>query len=344
MALSLSGYRSFFNSTVYSVIEKMQTMEADPIFSLLGEQSHDTSTGDTVNFTSDTLSGYAPIVGPGGDIPETPVIEGDQLARTYFSIKDRMVVEYETYVHNKLDILLERSEDLVGRAMSTASLALSGQLLNRANQTTQTLPGSVVQTISCADGLALGSSSHTVPGAVGKTYSNVLSGLDALSDSAITNLEQQLKANNVDDAGTNRPFTADVLIVPDDATMIKVATQITRSTLVSATANNAINIYTGGRLDVVVLKEAPRDASGGYDTTKQYFWALGNKKSIKRAVKYRWAVRPSDVKQGGIVPKFQDKNLDSSIIVYGRMVYGAPRWQGLGYSFSTTKPTDAGAL
>jgi len=339
MTLSLAGYRSFFNSTVYSLIEKMQDMENDPIFGLLGEQSHDTSTGDTVNFTSDTLSGYAPIVAPGGDIPESNVVEGDQLARTYFSIKDRMVVEYEAYAHNKLDLMLDRSSDLVEKAMFTASLALSGQLLNNSNATTQTLPGNVVQTISCADTLALGSASHTVPGKPGSTYSNILSGAGPLSDSNLDLLEQQLKESFVDDAGTNRPFTADVLIVPDNATMIKKAMQLTGSTLSPETANNAVNIYRGGRLDVVVLKQAPRAADGSYSTAKEYYWALGNKKAIKRAIKYRWAVRPSDVKQGGVVPKFMDKNLDSSIIVYGRMVYGAPRWQGIGFSYSTTKPT-----
>ena len=70
MSLNLAGYRQFFNSTVYSLIEKIEDMESDPIFGLLGEQAHDTSTGDTVNFTSNVLSGYAPIVAPGGDIHE----------------------------------------------------------------------------------------------------------------------------------------------------------------------------------------------------------------------------------------------------------------------------------
>src|SRR5688572_29480320 len=130
MTLNLAGYRSFFNSTVYSLIEKIQDMESDPIFGLYGEQAHDTSTGDTVNFTSDTLSGYSPVVVPGGDIPKAVVTEGDQLARTYFSIKDHMTVEYETYLHNKLDVVLERGEDLIERSMFTASLLLSGQLLN----------------------------------------------------------------------------------------------------------------------------------------------------------------------------------------------------------------------
>lgn len=338
MALSLSGYRSFFDSTVYSLIEKIQDMESDPIFGLLGEQKHDTSTGDTVNFTSDTLSGYAPIVAPGGDIPESNVVEGDQLARTYFSIKDRMVVEYESYVHNKLDLMLERSTDLVEKAMFTASLCLSGQLLNNANATTQAI-GTVTQSIACADTFAMGYASHTVPGKSGSTYDNTLTAADSLGDDTLSNLEQKVKAAFVDDAGTNRPFTADVLIVPDNAVMIKKGMQLTLSSLVPETANNAVNIYRGGRMDMVVLKQAPRNAVGAYDTTKQYFWAIANKKALKRAIKYRWAVKPSDVKQGGVVPKFMDKNLDSSIIVYGRLVYGAPRWQGIGYSFSTTKPT-----
>jgi len=339
MATSLVGYRTFFNSTVYSLIEKLQNMEADPIFSLFGEQSHDTSTGDTVNFTSSTLSGYSPVVVAGGDITESLVTEGDALARTYFSIKDSMKVEYETYLHNKLDMVLERGSDLVEKAMATASLLLSGQLLNNANVTTQTAPGGIIQTISGGDTLAMGSASHTVPGKAGIVYSNILSSLAALGDASISDLEQQLKQSFVDDAGTNRPFTADVLIVPDDATMIKKALQLTGSELVSETANNAINIYKGGRLDVVVLKEAPRGVDGSYSTAKQYYWAMGNKKAIKRGFKYRWAMRPSDVKQGGIVPKWQEKNLDSAIYVFGRLVYGAPRWQGIGYSFSIDKPT-----
>lgn len=338
MALSLVGYRQFFNSTVYSVIEKMTDMEADPIFGLYGEQAHSTDTGDTVNFTSNSLSGYAPIVVPGGDIPESQVTQGDALARQYFSIKDRMVVEYESYLHNKLDEVLDRGSDLVEKAMKTAAQVLSGQLLNNVGSTTMSVGGTTLN-IACADTLAPASASHTVPGKAGTTYSNTLASLGALSDVNMDTLEQQIKQNNVDDSGTNHPFTADVLIVPDNATMIKKGQQLTMSQLSPETANNAINIYRGSRMDMIVLKEAPRAADGSYDTTKQYYWALGSKKLIKRAFKFRWAMKPSNVKQGGIVPKFMDKNLDSSIIVFGRMVYGMPRWNGIGYSLSVTKPT-----
>lgn len=309
----------------------------DPIFGLLGEDPFSTNTGDTVNFTSRTLDGYAPIVSPGGDIPVANVTEGDTLAKPYFSIKDMMTVEYESYVHNKLGLVLDDAMALRERTLNTAALALTGQFLNCANAGTQSIRGTV-QTILTADGQYMGDSDHTVPGSGTKTYSNVLTGLDALSETALTSLEQQLKANNPSDGGTIMPFVADLLFVPDNADMIKKALQLTGSTLVSESNNNAVNIYSGGRLDVAVLKQAPRDAIGGYDTTKQYFWGLANKKQLKRAIKYTWAVKPSDIKQGGLVPKFQDKNLDSSIIVFARLVYGAPRWQGVGYSFSVTKP------
>src|SRR3990167_11117280 len=137
MATSLIGHRSFFNSTVYGVIQKMEAMVADPVFSLAREEDHTTSTGDTVNWTSETLSTYLDIVPAGGDIPETPVTEGDQLARTYFSIKGHMKVEYEAYLHNKLDLMLDKGEDLAEGAMNTAALCLCGQILTNADATTQ---------------------------------------------------------------------------------------------------------------------------------------------------------------------------------------------------------------
>jgi hypothetical protein len=234
--------------------------------------------------------------------------------------------------------MLDRATDLKDKVLRTAATLLCGQLLTNANAGTQTI-GTTTHTITTADGQYLGDTDHTVPGTGATTYSNVLASAGALEEENITALEQQLVANNVDDAGTVIPFVADTLIVPDNAYMVKRALQITGSTLVPESANNAINIYRGGRLNVVVLKHAPRNAAGAYATASQYYWGLANSKQLKRAVKFGWAVRPTDVKQGGIVPKFMDKNLDSSIIVFGRLVYGAPRWQGIGYSFSASAPT-----
>ena len=339
MATNLAGYRSFFNSTVYTVIEKMEAMIVDPIFSLGREEAHSANTGDTVNWTSETLSTYLDIVTPGGDIPETPVTEGDQLARTYFSIKGHMQVEYESYLHNKLDLMLDKAEDLAEGAMNTAALCLSGQLLTNADSTTQSILG-VSQTISCADTLAPASASHTVPGKSGSTFTTVVTSTPALSDTALDTAAQIIKANNVDQAGVNRPSKADLLVIPDNATMIKKAQQLTGSVLSAETANNAINVYSGGSLDFIVLSQSPRDASGAYSsgTTDHYNWLLTSRKALRRNFRYRWASKPTNPMEG-IFPKFREKNLDSYIYMFARLVYGMPRWAGMAYSHTSTKPT-----
>lgn len=340
MATSLVGYRSFFNSTVYTLIEKMEKMEADPVFSLGREEAHTAGTGDTVNWTSEVLSTYLPIVQPGGDIAEEPVTEGNQLARTYFSIKGNMAVQYESYLHNKLDLMLDKAEDLAEGAMNTASLCLCGQLLTNADATTQTI-GSVVQTISCADTLAPGSAAHTVPGRAGATFTTIVTSNPALSDTAVDTAMQILIANNVDQAGVNKPVGGDfVLVVAENSTMIKKAQQLTGSSLSPETANNAVNVYSGGKMDFVVLKHGARNAAGQYETTNtnQYHWLLSTKKSLKRNLRYRWAAKPSIPNQG-LFPKYMEKNLDSRIYMFARLVYGLPYWAGMAWSFSTTRPT-----
>lgn len=340
MATAPVDYRSFFNSTVYALIEKMEAMEQDPVFSLAREEGHNVGSGDTVNWTSETFSAYLDIVPAGGDIPETPVTEGDQLARTFFSIKGNMAVTYESYLYNKLDLMLDKTEELAEGVNNTAALALCGQLLTNADATTQTIRG-VTQTISCADTLAPASASHTVPGRSGSTFTTITSGNPALSDTALDTAMQTMIANNVDQAGVNRPIGSDfVLVIAENATMIKKAQQLTGSVLSPETANNAVNVYSGGKMDFVVLKHGARNSAGNYETsvTNQYHWLLTTRKALKRNFRYRWSMRPS--KPGhGLFPKYMEKNLDSRIYVMGALVYGMPRWAGMAYSMSTTKPT-----
>ena len=207
--------------------------------------------------------------------------------------------------------------------MNTASLCLCGQLLTNADATTQTI-GSVVQTISCADTLAPGSAAHTVPGRAGATFTTIVTSNPALSDTAVDTAMQILIANNVDQAGVNKPVGGDfVLVVAENSTMIKKAQQLTGSSLSPETANNAVNVYSGGKMDFVVLKHGARNAAGQYETTNtnQYHWLLSTKKSLKRNLRYRWAAKPSIPNQG-LFPKYMEKNLDSRIYMFARLVYG----------------------
>lgn len=338
MATNLAGYRSWFNGTVYKAIEELQRYESDSVFSVLGEMNYDTSTGDTVSFTSRAYGGFAPVVTPGGAIPESNPTEGDQLSRQFFSIKDKLIVEWESYKHNKMDFVLDDISSMIQRCNNTPALVLSGALLTFADSSTITMPGSVSYSTTCADGQTFASASHTVAGTGSTTYSNVLSGGPALSLANISAAIQQGNQVTVNDDGVVAPWNPDTIIIPNNELMVAAALQITGSKLVLGSNNNNINIYEGGRFRVVVLKHAPRTITGTYDTTtsKMYRWMLADSKMLKRGFKYGWAAKPSE----NVLTKFASReNFDSVMAVAGRMVFAIPRWQGTMFSISSTAPT-----
>lgn len=338
MATNLAGYRSWFNSTVYHTIEELGKMERDPIFDLFGEINYSTRTGDTVNFTGRAFGGFSPIVAPGGQIPESNPVEGDQLAKQFLSVKDRMVVEWESYIHDKLDFVKEDAAALVERCVNTPTLVMSSALLTVADAATVTLPGGSTYATTCADAQNLASTAHTVPGASGSTFRNTTTGAAALSDSEITNAIQIGNQNIVNDDGVVAPWAPDTLIIPNVESMVRKALEITKSDKVTLSANNTVNVYSGGRFKVVVLKHSPRNAIGAYSTTagQLYRWALADSRMLKRAIKYAWAARPQD----NVMPSFKSReNLDSTISVAGRFVFGFPRWQGIVYSLASSAPS-----
>lgn len=337
MATTLTGYRSWFNSTVYYTIQELDKIEKDPIFDLFGEINYDKRTGDTVNFTGRAFGGFAPIVAPGGLIPETNPVEGDQLAKQFLSVKDRMVVEWESYIHDKLDYVHEDVAGLIHRIVSTPALVMSSALLTNAESGSVTLPGGLTYATLTADGQFLADTDHTVPGSSG-TYRNTVSATPALSPTGISDAIQVGNQNIVNDDGTVVPWNPDLLIIPHNELMTRKAMEITKSNQLVETANNTISVYAGGRFKVVVLKHSPRNAVGNYDTTaaKMYRWAIADSRMLKRAAKYTWAARPAD----NVMPRFQSReNMDSTVAVGGRFVFAFPRWQGIVYSLSGTAPT-----
>lgn len=345
MATTLAERRSFFNSTVYTALEKLKQVGKDNIFEIAGEVPFNKGTGDTINFAGRAIGLYGQRSNPGADIQRTTDVEADTLAKTFVSYKEEMLIEAETMLHDKLDIIGGELEDLVLRSNNTVSLEMCRQLLTAADATTMNvINNGATQSVSiaCADGLAPGSASHTRPGTGATTYSNILSGLDALSEDAVTSLEQQMIANSVSEAGSHLGFQANLLIIPNNAHMKKMAAQIAQSELVPGTSNNAVNIYKGGRLDVVVLNHAPLDQTGAYSTNDQYHWALADRRLLKRGFKYSWALHPTQFGIG-LLAKFSEDNFDQKIQTMGRCVFGMPDWAGIGYSFSTTQPTSPGA-
>jgi len=345
MATTLAERRSFFNDTVYMALEKLKQVGRDTIFELANEIPFTPGTPDTVNWTSRAIGLYGQRSGPGSDITRTTDVEGDHLQKAFVSYKEEMLIEAETFLHDKLDLIGDELEDLVLRSNNTVSLEMSRQLLTAADATTMNVIDNgrtIAVNIATADGLAPGSASHTRPGTGATTYSNLLAAASALSEDAVTSLEQQMIANSVSEAGSHLGFQGNFLIIPNNAHMKKMAAQIAQSDLVPGTGNNAVNIYKGGRLDVVVLNHAPLSETGAYSTNDQYFWALADKRLLKRGFKYSWAMRPSQFGIG-LLAKFSEDNFDQKIQTMGRCVFGLVDWAGIGYSFSTTQPTSPGA-
>ena len=131
-----------------------------------------------------------------------------------------------------------------------------------------------------------------------------------------------------------------MIIVPAVEPLVKKALQITRSDKVESTANNSINIYSGGRMKVMVLNFAPLLAGGGRNTTtSKWAWSTADSSMLKKILHYKWASKPVSY------PRFMDEeNGDSAFLVMARFAFGASRWQGIVRNNAVTAPTDSAAV
>jgi hypothetical protein len=188
------------------------------------------------------------------------------------------------------------------------------------------------------DAVALISASHTTPS--GLTGLTNIGGTGALSEENLTANILVGQENMSTSAGTSIPYNPDMIIVPNVAPLVKKAMQITGSDQVEGTANNAINIYGGGSMKVMVLNFAPLLAGGGRDTTTaKWAWSTADSSMLKKCLHFKWASRPISY------PRFMDQeNGDSSFLVLASVAVGASRWQGIVRNNATSAPTDSGAV
>lgn len=338
MAINTSLTRSWFNNINYMVQEKLdEFLDNDPITSLFTDRTNGDKQ-DTLDITGRSNDGFAAFTVEGQKADQTRAYEEDQLSKNFLSIKERQVFTWESFLHDKYDYVNDVSTELAKKIMNSYHLALTHQLHNFATSTTVTLPGGISYDLTTPDGVALISASHTTP-AGGTSITNI-GGTGALSEENLTLNITVGQENMVTSSGTSIPYNPDTIIVPNDERMVKKAMQITGSTKVEATANNAFNIYSGGRMKVMVLGFAPLLAGGGRDTTSaKYAWSTCDSAMLKKTLHYKWASKPQSH------ARFMDEeNGDSAFLVLGRFAFGASRWQGIVRNNSTTAPVDSGAV
>lgn len=338
MASDIAYTRSWFDRINYKVQEKLdEFLDNDPVASLFTDRT-DGSKEDTFNLTGRANDGFANFTVPGQKAPATTALEEDQMSKNFVSIKERQVFQWETFLHDKFGYIKDTSEELAKKIMNSYHLALTHQLHNFATATTVTLPGGIVYDLTTPDGVALISASHTTP-AGGSSITNV-GGTGALSEENLTANILVGQENMVTSGGTSMGYNPDMIIVPNVEPLVKKAMQITGSDQVESTANNAINVYSGGRMKVMVLNFAPLLASGGRDTTTaKWAWSTADSSMLKKILHFKWAAKPESH------AKFMDEeNGDSAFLVMARFAFGASRWQGIVRNNATAAPTDSSGV
>lgn len=338
MASNTAYTRSWFDRINYGVQEKLdEFLDNDPVANLFTDRTGG-GKEDSFNLTGRANDGFAEFTVEGQKARQSQPIEEDQMSKNFLSIKERQVFSWESFLHDKFDYINDTSAELAKKIMNTYHLALTHQLFNFSDSTTVTLPGGIVYDLTTPDGAAFVSASHTTP--VGGSSITNIGGTGALSEENLTANILVGQENMVTSAGTSMGYNPDMLIVPNVEPMVKKAMQITGSDQVESTANNAFNIYSGGRMKVMVLNFAPLLAGGGRDTTtKKYRWATADSSMLKKCLHYKWAAKPQSY------ARFMDEeNGDSAFLVMGRFAFGASRWQGYVQNNSTTAPTDSSAV
>ncbi len=334
---------SWFNRINYAVQEKLdEFLQNDPVSTLFTDRTGSGLINGapplTMDLTGRANDGFAAFSTEGQKANSTTPIEEDQLSKNFLSIKERQVFTWESFLHDKYGYINDTSSELAKKIMNSYHKALTDQLFNFATATTVTLPGGVVYDITTPDGAAFVSASHTTP-AGGSSITNI-GGSGALSEENLSANILVGQENMVTSGGTSMAYNPDMIIVPNVEPMVKKAMQITGSDQVESTANNAFNVYGGGRMKVMVLNFAPLLASGARDTTtKKYSWATADSSMLKKCLHYKWAAKPESH------ARFMDQeNGDSSFLVMARFAFGASRWQGYVYNNATTAPTDSSAV
>jgi len=329
------GFRSWFNDTKYILQDRIETMMGDPIFDLMGEEL-DPSRSDRISITGRDNTHTARTKSEGGQVsPQTPV-EEDQKSQEYITFEYSMVITYESMAHDQYRFATDDPSEMVDNTFRGISRLFHAQLFNAHSSTTVTLPGTGgAYDIAVPNGQAVYSSSQSGPGYSGK--SNLYSDA-ALTVPNITLAGQHGVKNFVTSTGERMDFRPDLLIVPHQIEMVEAAVQNTRSKLVPGTANNSVNYYSGGVMDVAELMYSPEDSTtNAYSTAKQYYWLLCEKARLKKYMQYKFIERPR------VLTKFMDPDTgDSKITVLARVATLPKRWQYGVFVPATSAPTHPG--
>lgn len=332
---SAAGFANFVSNVAIKFLKEIELSPPDMVRAMYTMVPWRRESGELVTFDAYALPKYAQRIDENEGYPLLNVQEGDSLSKYQIQYGAKMDYTVRMEQFDKLELASSFVSKMIDAIYSTIDLELTHQIFTYADSATYTPKNKPAVNISCGDGLALASAAHTVQGTGSTTYSNLLSGGGALSISNLTTLIQQMQQNTVNEKGDLCPFRPDTLVIAGDAFMKKKAREILGSPLGPENNNNAVNVYATPNdfgMKLVVLNRGFENGVGTYDSTKRYRWGLMDSR-YKESFQYMVSSDPKlRLSQGS------SDNALFSILVDAFVAYGCPRWQGIGYSLSTTQP------
>lgn len=130
-------------------------------------------------------------------------------------------------------------------------------------------------TTTVGDGLALGSTAHTVPGSA-TTFRNIVANNPVLSKGGLEAAEKLFATQMIDTNGQLAFYEADTIITSNDPTTVNIAKQYLGSSADPEAAHAGVMNPYSGKYRLIVLPFLATTAAGAYDSTKANYWFLAN--------------------------------------------------------------------
>lgn len=337
--VALQNFRSWFNDTRYARRKELEDMMKDPIFTLLGEDTTD-NRSDTLSTMGVDYSGIAKAKVPGGQVVKDAPVEMDTHSVQYITFVKRFNYELESILHDQYKLLDPNGTECVKQLWEAVGLFLTNCIWNENDGTSFNVlahEGVISYSNGTPDDQPIVSASHSGPGYTGATN---IGGTGVLSGPNLVTNIQVGKQNCRTASGYPRSYRPNQIWMGDVEPMIEIGRQITGSTKVSSSVNNAVNIYADGSKEIVVFKYAPRvSTTGAYSTSAAdlYKWATADSSLVKKNFRYKWIAKPQLIGEKNL----DDSNLDSFATAFCRIAFIAENPFCMFQNDATQAPTSA---
>lgn len=198
--------------------------------------------------------------------------QGYRKTITKYRVSKIMPITWEMRKYDKYDEMVRTISGLGSLAANRMEIDMTHRFTFFASTSYTDMDG-VTVTTTVGDGLALGSTAHTVTGS-SSTFRNIVANNPTLSKGGLEAAELLFATQMINMAGEKVRPVPDTLVVADNPTYHNVALEYLNSTAAPDTDNaGVVNVYKG-KYRLLVLYDWATTAAGVRDSTKENYWAL----------------------------------------------------------------------